>query len=222
MFLSTIRNECYMNIQRFEFNMFPVNSYVLSDEGEAVIIDPGCYYPEEGQTLARYIADNGLTVRHLLNTHLHLDHIFGNPFVTRQFGVQAEACKDDEFLLPKLADQCRMFGFRENEPALPLGGYIADGDIITFGHCQLTAIHVPGHSPGGMAFYAKDEHCLFCGDVLFRGSIGRADLEGGDFDTLRGAVASRLLTLPDDTDVYPGHGERTTIGYEKVNNPFFR
>lgn len=212
-----------MEIKRFEFNMFPVNCYVLSDETkEAVIIDPGCYFPQEQQELKEYISDHQLKVTHLLNTHLHLDHVFGNPFVERTFGVKAEACKDDEFLLEKLPMQCRMFGFKENEAPVPLEKYIQDGDIIRFGHCQLKAIHVPGHSPGGIAYYDEAHHCLFSGDVLFRGSIGRADLEGGDFETLRNGVATRLLTLPNDTIVYPGHGEKTTIGYEKMNNPFFK
>ena len=212
-----------MEIKRFEFNMFPVNCYVLSDETqEAVVIDPGCYFPKEQEALKKYVSDAKLQVKHVLNTHLHLDHVFGNPFAERTFGVKAEACKNDEFLLEMLPIQCSMFGFKENEKPVPLGSYIADGDLITFGHCQLRAIHVPGHSPGGMAYYDAEHHCLFSGDVLFRGSIGRADLQGGDFETLRNAVATRLLTLSDDTIVYPGHGDKTTIEYEKMNNPFFR
>lgn len=212
-----------MDIKRFEFNMFPVNCYVLSDETkEAVIIDPGCYFAGEQQELQRYVTSNGLQIKHLLNTHLHLDHVFGNPFVERTFGVKAEACKADEFLLTRLHEQCLMFGLKENEPPSPLELYINDGDLITFGHCQLKAIHVPGHSPGGIAYYDEAHHCLFSGDVLFRGSIGRADLEGGDFETLRNAVANRLLTLPDNTVVYPGHGDKTSIEFEKMNNPFFR
>lgn len=212
-----------MNIKRFEFNMFSENCYVLSDaDGEAIIIDPGCYSQQEQRQLDEYITDNGLRVTHVLNTHLHLDHIFGNPFVTRRFGVSAEACKEDEFLLPILDRQCRMFGLQENEKSVPLGGYICDGDVIPFGHSRLTAIHVPGHSPGGMAFYSREEHCLFSGDSLFRGSIGRTDLERGDFETLRNAVTTRLLTLPDETDVYPGHGFPTTIGLEKQINPYLR
>ncbi len=212
-----------MHIKRFEFNMFPVNCYVLSDEtNEAVIIDPGCYFPGEQQKLQQYITENRLSVKHLLNTHLHLDHVFGNPFVERTFGVKAEACKADEPLLNRLHEQCMMFGIKENEKPTPLERFVEDGDMIRFGNCELEAIHVPGHSPGGIAYYDKVHHCLFSGDVLFKGSIGRADLEGGDFETLRAAIANRLLTLPNDTVVYPGHGDKTSIEFEKMNNPFFR
>ena len=165
-----------MKIKRFEFNMFPVNCYVLSDEtGEAAVIDAGCYYPEEQQRLKKYIQDNHLSVKLLLNTHLH-----------------------------------------------PLGGYIKDGDRMRFGNTTLEAIHAPGHSPGGMVFYCKDSACMFSGDVLFQGSIGRADLDGGDFSTLRRSIIERLFVLPDETIVYPGHGDATSIGNEKTNNPFFR
>lgn len=212
-----------MKIKRFEFNMFPVNCYVISDEtGEAAIIDAGCFFPEEQQMLKQYIADNKLTVKHLLNTHLHLDHVFGNPFILREFGLKAEACQLDEFLLAKLPDQCHMFGFSPNEAPVGLGHYIEDGEIIHFGHTELQAIHVPGHSPGGMVYYCKADACLFSGDVLFQGSIGRADLEGGDFNELIEQISCRLLTLPDETLVYPGHGEPTSIGKEKMENPFFK
>ena len=212
-----------MKIKRFEFNMFPVNCYVISDEtGEAAIIDAGCFFPEEQQMLKQYITDNKLTVKHLLNTHLHLDHVFGNPFILREFGLKAEACQLDEFLLAKLPDQCRMFGFSPNEAPVGLGHYIEDGEIIRFGYTELQAIHVPGHSPGGMVYYCKADACLFSGDVLFQGSIGRADLEGGDFNELIEQISCRLLTLPDETLVYPGHGEPTSIGKEKMENPFFK
>jgi glyoxylase-like metal-dependent hydrolase (beta-lactamase superfamily II) len=212
-----------MKIKKFEFNMFPVNCYVLSDEThEAVVIDAGCYYPEEKQALKRYIDDNHLTVNHLLNTHLHLDHIFGNPFMLETYGLKAEANQADLFWLEKAPDQARMFGLSLPEKPVDLGGYICDGDVITFGHTQLEAIHVPGHSPGSLVFYCKQEDCCFSGDVLFQGSIGRADLTGGNFDELREHICSRLFVLPADTIVYPGHGDHTTIGQEKANNPFFR
>lgn len=213
-----------MKIKRFEFNMFPVNCYVLSDETskEAVVIDAGCFYEEEKQALKKYIIENDLTVKRLLNTHLHLDHIFGNPFMLKEFGLQAEANQEDEFWLNEAASQARMFGFQLKEASVPLGKYIADKDTITVGNIQLEAIQVPGHSPGSLAFYCKEEKCLFAGDVLFQGSIGRADLPGGNFDKLRENICSRLFVLPDETVVYPGHGEATTIGNEKRNNPFFR
>ncbi len=203
--------------------MFPVNCYVLSDEtGEAVIIDAGCYYPEEQQRLKQYITDNHLSVKHLLDTHLHLDHIFGNPFLLREFGLKAEACQADEFLLERMPAMCNAFGFKPNEMPVALGKYIADGDQITFGNTVLEAIHIPGHSPGGMVYYDAKDKCMFSGDVLFAGSVGRADLPGGDYGELLDNIATCLFTLPDDTAVYPGHGEPTSIGREKMDNPYFK
>ena len=212
-----------MKIKRFEFNMFPVNCYVLADETqEAVIIDAGCYYPEEQRQLKSFITTHQLTVRHLLNTHLHADHLFGNAFAAREFGVSPEASQRDEFLLAGIPTFCKSFGFPLNEKPAALGHYISDGETIRFGNTELKAISVPGHSPGSLVYYCEKEHCMFSGDTLFKGSIGRADLEGGNFDDLRESIMSRLFVLPDDTVVYPGHGNETSIGNEKKNNPFFR
>ena len=213
-----------MRIKKFEFNMFPVNTYVLWDEEtkEAVIIDPGCFYEEERQKLKNYISDHELTVKHLLNTHLHLDHIFGNPFVKQEYGVGPSANKADEFWLEEAPKQSRLFGFELKEQPIPIDTYLYDGDVVTFGNNQLDVIHVPGHSPGSLVYYNKKENCMFSGDVLFQGSIGRADLTGGNFDELIEHICSRLFTLPNQTIVYSGHGPSTTIGNEKKNNPFFR
>ncbi len=212
-----------MKIKTFEFNMFPVNCYVIWDDTkEAAIIDPGCFYDEEKRKLKDFIIDKGLTVKHLLNTHLHLDHIFGNPFVLQEFGLSAEAHQADEFWIEEAPKQSRMFGFQLKEAPVPLGKYLHDGDLIQFGNTTLEAIHVPGHSPGSLVYYSKADSCLFSGDVLFQGSIGRADLAGGNFDELIDNICSRLFVLPNDTVVYPGHGAPTTIGAEKADNPFFR
>ena len=201
-----------MKIKRFEFNMFPVNCYVLWDDTkEAVVIDPGCFYEEEKQALKKFILTNELNVKHLLNTHLHLDHIFGNPFMLKEFGLSAEANKADEFWIDEAPKQSRMFGFQLQEKPVPLGKYLHDGDIITF-----------GHTPGSLVYYCKEDNCMFSGDVLFQGSIGRADLSGGNFDELIDHICSRLFVLPNETVVYPGHGAPTTIGMEKAENPFFR
>lgn len=213
-----------LKIKSFEFNMFPVNCYVVWDEEtlQAAVIDAGCYYKEEQQALKKFITDNGLTVCHLLNTHLHLDHVFGNAFMLREFGLRTEASEQDAFLLPRIGEYCRIFGFPLNEEAPAMGNALHDGDVVPVGNQELKVIAVPGHSPGGLVFYCEAQHCMFSGDVLFRGSIGRADLEGGNFEQLRESIVSRLLVLPDETTVYPGHGNPTTIGYEKMNNPFFR
>ena len=212
-----------MTIKKFEFNMFPENCYILSDEtNEAVIIDAGCFYEEDRQALKDYIDTNNLNLMHLLNTHLHIDHIFGNPFLYHTYGLKAEANQKDEFWLEYADAQAKVFNVELPDKMVPLGGYVNDGDIIKFGNHQLDAIHIPGHSPGGMVYYCKEESCLFSGDSLFHGSVGRADFVGGDFDSLRKHICSRLLVLPENTVVYPGHGDITTIGYEKKNNPFLR
>ncbi|WP_321332090.1 MBL fold metallo-hydrolase [uncultured Bacteroides sp.] len=212
-----------MKIKRFEFNMFPVNCYVIWDDTkEATVIDAGCFYEEEKQALKNFLLTNELDVKHLLNTHLHLDHIFGNPFMLKEFGLQAEACQIDEFWLENAPKQSRMFGFELKEAPVPLGKYLHDGDKVAFGNITLECIHVPGHSPGSLVFYCKAENCMFSGDVLFQGSIGRADLAGGNFDELKEHICSRLFVLPNETIVYPGHGAPTTIGIEKAENPFFR
>lgn len=212
-----------MTIKCFEFNMFPVNTYVIWDNTkEAVIIDAGCFYEDEQNQLKDYIYQNGLKVKHLLNTHLHLDHIFGNSFAVKEFGVNPEACKEDEFLLPKTTEYCKMFGVRLNEYPPAIGNHLEEGDEITFGETTLKAIHVPGHSPGSLVYYSEKDACAFCGDVLFKGSIGRTDLDGGSFGQLRDSIKSKLFILPDNTYMYPGHGGPTTIGNEKMDNPFFR
>ena len=203
--------------------MFPVNCFVLSDEtNEAVIIDAGCFYSEEKQKLKDYIESNGLVLKHVLNTHLHLDHVFGNPFLLKEYGLRPEGGQQDEFWLDQATAMARSFGFLYDEKQPALGRYINEGDIITFGNTQLEAIHVPGHSPGSIVFYCKEDNCLFSGDVLFEGSIGRADLAGGNFNQLCEGIRTKLFVLPDETRVYPGHGYDTSIGYEKKNNPFFR
>lgn len=212
-----------MTITQFEFNMFQENCYVLWDETkEAVIIDPGCFFSDEKAKLKDFILDNELKVKYVLNTHLHLDHIFGNAFLEQEFGLLPLAHKADEFLIPKLAEFGSIFGLEINEPAPNLGGYIEDGDEITFGNTTLKALHVPGHSPGSIAFYYEKEKIVFSGDVLFLHSIGRTDFEGGNHEQLINSIKTKLYTLPDETMAYPGHGETTTIGYEKMYNPYTR
>lgn len=212
-----------MKVKRFQFNMFPVNSFVLSDEtNEAVIIDAGCFYPEEKQRLKDYIESNGLVVKHVLNTHLHLDHVFGNPFLYKEYGLRPEGGEQDEFWLAQATAMARSFGFMYEEQQPALGKYLHEGDTVTFGNTELKVIHVPGHSPGSLVYYNEKNASLFCGDVLFEGSIGRADLAGGNFDQLIEGIRSKLFVLPEETRVYSGHGNDTSIGYEKKNNPFFR
>lgn len=202
--------------------MFPVNTYVLWDETkEAVVIDPGMFFQREKDELKKFIEDNGLTVKHLLNTHLHLDHVLGNPYMLEEFGLKAQAHKADEFWLDGAIQQSRMFGFELPEEPVPLGKYLHEGDTIQFGNTTIDTILVPGHSPGSLVFYVKDAKVLIAGDVLFQGSVGRADLQGGNFNDLTSNILNKLFILPDETVVYPGHGPSTTIGDEKKYNPFF-
>lgn len=211
-----------MKIKRFEFNMLPVNCYLVYDSTkEAAIIDPGCFYAEERDFLRDYIKSKGLTPKHLLCTHLHLDHIFGCKFIKDTYGLGIEANPADEYWLQQAPQQARTFGLTYPEIHEPIEKPLFDGDKVTFGDLELEAICVPGHSPGSLAFYSREKKVLFSGDVLFQGSIGRADLQGGNFEELKEAICNRLFTLPDDVTVYPGHGPSTTIGYEKRNNPFF-
>lgn len=211
-----------MKIKRFEFNMLPVNCYLVYDSTkEAAIIDPGCFYAEERDFLRDYIKSKGLTPKHLLCTHLHLDHVFGCKFIKDTYGLGIEANPADEYWLQQAPQQARTFGLTYPEIHEPIENPLFDGDKVTFGDLELEAICVPGHSPGSLAFYSREKKVLFSGDVLFQGSIGRADLQGGNFEELKEAICNRLFTLPDDVTVYPGHGPSTTIGYEKRNNPFF-
>ena len=210
-----------MTIKTFTFNPIQENSYLVYDETlEAVVIDAGCISKVEKRALKQYIEDNNLTLKRVLNTHLHFDHQFGNRFLFETFGIKPEAGKEDEYLLENVIAQTRSFGMDVDEEAQPLGGYIIENQEIKFGNSTFKAFHVPGHSPGSMAFYAEKEGVLFVGDVLFRGSIGRTDLPGGDYATLIQSITQKLLPLPDSTVVYSGHGPQTTIGFEKKNNPF--
>ena len=212
-----------MKVHTIPLNPWQVNTYILSDEsGECVIIDPGCFSDEEKEHLTRFISDNNLKPVRLLHTHLHLDHVFGTRFVSETYGLKPEAHPDDEFFIGITKDYASQFGvtLEENPPAL--GNYLNEGDEIKFGSSELKVIHIPGHSPGGITFYNSKEGILIAGDVLFKESIGRTDLPGGDYDTLISSIKNKLLTLPEDTVVFPGHGPSTSIGYEKGSNPFLK
>ena len=215
-----------MLLKHFVVNSFGVNAFVLSnDAGEAILIDPSVGNAREREALADYVKAKGLKVRHLLNTHLHLDHVLGNAFVARTYGVQPEAHEEDAFLLDLQEEQSQMFGLPMEEASPALGNYLAEGDIVEVTGIRLQVIHVAGHSPGGIAFYCENPGevngqkdvppLLFPGDILFAGSRGRSDLFGGDEDALVKGIKEKLLVLPEDTIVFPGHGPSTTIGDER-------
>lgn len=212
-----------LKIKTFEFNPLAVNTYVLYDEtNQCAVIDAACFYPDEKETLLNYIIDNKLIVKHLLNTHLHFDHVFGNNVITKQFKIKTKAHQKDEFLLANMHQQLQLFGLKETENSIPeIGDQLDEGDTIHFGNQLFDIFHVPGHSPGSLVFYHKAEKCAFVGDVLFNGSIGRTDLPQGNYQQLIDGIKTKLFVLPDDTKIYSGHGPATTIGNEKKHNPFF-
>lgn len=212
-----------ISIKDFQFNMLPVNTYVVWDETkEAVVIDPGCYYPEEGEQLCTFIRSNGLNVKHLLNTHLHFDHIYGNPIVENEFGVLAEANGADMPWLTGIRQRLAAFGIHCNVTINPIQpeNILKEGDTIAFGNTVFQVLQVPGHSPGSVVFYSRTDGVLFTGDVIFQGSIGRTDFQDGNHEDLISGIRNKLMTLPDNTVIYPGHGPSTSIGYERNHNPY--
>ena len=211
-----------MKIKLFVFNQLEENTYLLiSEDNECVLIDPGCFDEFEKERLRKYLQENDLTLKRVLNTHLHADHVFGNSFIFHQYGIGAEAHQADEFLLEKTSRWAMLVGLGKADDATPLRNYLNEGDVIKVGDIELNVLHVPGHSPGSLVYYAPKDNCVFVGDVLFKRCIGRTDLEKGNHNDLITNIRSKLLTLPDETVVFSGHGPRTTIGEEKRENPYF-
>ena len=211
-----------LNIQRFKVNFVEENCYVVSDEThEAVVIDCGAFFPEEREAIARYIADNQLTPRHLICTHGHFDHVFGAQFVVDTYGLHPELCVDEVTTYQQAVEQMQLFLHRSLPLTLPtVGVTFSDGSQIRFGSHQLRVIETPGHTPGGVCFYCETEKVLFSGDSLFRHEIGRCDLPGGNEAKLVRALKEKILTLPEDVKVLPGHDEATTVGDEKRANRY--
>lgn len=211
-----------LRIKSFTFNAFQENTYVVFDEtNEAVIIDPGCYSKEEMQQLDSFIESSGISIKYLLNTHCHIDHVLGNHYIKEKYSVRFLIHQRDLPVLNAVKSYASNYGFPLYSEALP-DGFFAAGDKIEFGASSFEVIFLPGHSPGHVGFYHAGEKILLSGDVLFNGSIGRTDLPGGDFNTLIESIHQKLFVLPDDVVVYSGHGTPTTIGKEKVSNPFCR
>ncbi len=209
-----------LTVQAFTFNPFEENTYVVFDETrEAAIIDPGCCDREEEGLLRAYIEEEGLTIRLLLNTHGHIDHVLGNNFVKRTYKVPFFIHPVELPVLKSVKAYASNYGFPGFVEELP-DGALAEGNAVVVGKTSLDVLFVPGHSPGHVAFYEPVQKILIGGDVLFYHSVGRTDLPGGNMETLLASIHQKLFTLPDDVVVYPGHGPTTTLGEEKVNNPF--
>ncbi len=210
-----------MNIKTFVFNPFFENTYVLSDEaGNAIIIDSGCYEAAEKKQLYDFVAERGLHVLAMINTHCHIDHVLGNDAVKDHFKVDLWVPKNEGDVyraIPSYAPSYGFTGYREAQ----VDHWYEEG-LQSFGDLKFDAIEVPGHSPGHMVFYFEEEKVLIGGDVLFRESIGRTDLPGGNHGDLLSNIKEKVYTLPEEVIVYPGHGPETTIGHEKQYNPFVR
>lgn len=209
-----------MEIYRHVFSPIEVNTYILSDKsGNCAIIDCGCYNESEFSRLVKFIELKKLTPSLLLNTHCHLDHIFGNIYIFKKYNLKTYCSELEEMNRKNASEHAMYFGLSMEPPPEP-EGFIAHRQIITFGSTTLLALHVPGHTAGSIAFYSENDGCVFTGDALFSGSIGRTDLPGGDFQTLIDSIRNNLLSLPPSTVVYSGHGAETTIEKEIKTNPY--
>lgn len=210
-----------LHIERFQCNMLQENCYVVSDNSqECVIIDCGAFYPEERKAIVDYIKEHHLTPKHLLVTHGHLDHNFGNDTIYAEFGLKPEVAAEDENLMKHLKQQAESFyQLTLDNEFPPIDHFFEDDEIIKFGNHELEIIHTPGHSRGSVTFFCKDEKVAFTGDTLFHNSIGRTDFSGGSMFQIINSLRF-LAQLPDDTQVLPGHGDYTSIGEELAHNPY--
>lgn len=209
-----------LKIKTFVFSPIQENTYILYNElKQAIIIDPGSYFPEEKDLLKAFITQSGLQPQMLLNTHCHLDHVFGNKFVADTYGLSLQLHPKEKPLL----DYAPTSGLLYNLPFESYSGeliFLKDGDSLQLGEDELTVIEAPGHSPGHICFYCARQHFIISGDVLFQNSIGRTDLPGANHQLLINNIKQKLFVLPAETIVYSGHGPNTTIGEEKMGNPF--
>ena len=209
-----------IQVKSFTFNPFLENTYVVFDDSkEAIIIDPGCYENYEKEMLDLFISENSLEVKRLINTHCHIDHVFGNHHIKSKYGVKLEIHENDIATLKSVEVYAPNYGFQHFD-STEADKFIKEGDVIEFGQSAFDIIFVPGHAPGHTALVNREQKICLSGDVLFRESIGRTDLPGGDFDTLIKSIHEKMFILSDDVIVYSGHGPETTIGHEKVYNPF--
>ena len=211
-----------MQVAIFQFSLFGINTYVVFDPAtdKCAIIDPGMVNVREQDAIRKFIEAKTLEVTHIINTHLHVDHSIGNTWAVKTFGAPVLAHKDDEFLGRSLATQATAFGVPGEVNNVNIDHYLTEGEKIHIGEGTLEVLHVPGHSPGSVVLYDRQDGFIIAGDVLFSGSVGRADLPGGNMHRLIDGITNKLLTLPDSTIVYPGHGPATTIGCEKRSNPY--
>ena len=209
-----------LTIKTFEFSPIQENTYILYNEfNDCIIIDPGCYFDAEKEELIAFITDNKLTPKMLINTHCHLDHVFGNKFISEKYNLTLKIHENEKAVLAFAPTSGLMYN-------MPFDNYkgefilLSAGDTISLGKDVLKVLLVPGHSPGSLAFYCAEDKFVISGDALFKNSVGRSDLPGGNHEQLIKSIKENLLALPDDTVVYSGHGPVTLVGDEKKNNPY--
>lgn len=211
-----------LTVKSFEFSPIQENTYVLYNEfNECIIIDPGCYFDSEKEALSQFITQKQLTPKLLVNTHCHLDHVFGNKYVAEQYQLILHI----HTLEKQVLDFAPASGLMYNMPFDNYSGafiYITENDTLSIGDDVLKILFTPGHSPGSVSFYNEAGGFVIGGDVLFKNSIGRTDLPGGNYEQLIQSIQTQLMVLPNDTKVYSGHGPVTTIGAERLNNPFLQ
>ena len=209
-----------LNVKIFQFNPLQENTYLIFNEEQyCMVVDPGCYSDQERQQLLQFVASKGLRPVLLVNTHCHLDHVFGNKFIHEQFGLELHIHEGEQ----KVLEMAPTSGLIWNLPFDNYQGklhFIDESLPLQLGNDRLEILFTPGHSPASISFYSQNDDLLIAGDVLFRESVGRTDLPGGNSDILAQSIRTKLYTLPDETIVYPGHGIPTTIGHEKHHNPF--
>ena len=210
-----------VKIKKFVFNPFNENTFIVWDDHskECAVIDPGCSDEVEENELSEFIRNNDLIPKYLINTHCHLDHIWGCRFVKKKFNPEYLIPEDDLMLLKNAGTQADMYNVQFNEPPQP-DNFLSEKLKLSLGESDLKLLFTPGHTPGEFCLYFPNENFCIVGDVLFRDGIGRTDLWGGDYNTLINSITSKLFSLDDDVVIYPGHGEESTIGRERAKNPF--
>ncbi|MBX3102310.1 MAG: MBL fold metallo-hydrolase [Bacteroidetes bacterium] len=212
-----------LHIQGFTVNPFQENTYLLWDDArQCVIVDPGCLFPEEEELLADFIRTRGLTPVQLLNTHCHLDHVFGNAWVFDTYRLKPWLHVGELKVLQSMEQTARMYGIPALRPSPEPAGFLNPEQPLTVGTETLEMRLAPGHSPASLIFYHAASGQALVGDVIFQGSIGRYDLPGGSLETLMRSIYEQVLTLPEDTTLYPGHGQPTTVAHERATNPYLR
>ncbi|MFZ2324721.1 MAG: MBL fold metallo-hydrolase [Ignavibacteriaceae bacterium] len=210
-----------LQIKKLTFNMFSENTFVVWDEitKDCAVVDPGCFDEYEEKELSDFIEKNNFKVKYLINTHCHIDHIFGCEFIKEKFSPVYLAPEKDIPLLENVNVQSKKMGIEFSTSILP-DKYITEQTVVELGESELKFLFTPGHTPGEYCIYFQDEKFCITGDVLFYDSIGRTDLWGGNYDDLIKSIREKLLTLPDETTIFPGHGQQSTILRERTENPF--